>query len=244
MLKFLNMYYKIITVLHVLFILDYLIILRRKIMKKIQKYSSIILIITMLMTIMPGRVLANVMTEEMPPALVNQGNTEINERLPGVIVHEVEEKREKYVKHFFKDYISYEAAMYPVPVHYMSNGKWKEIDNSLVEQEEGDDDSGTIQNKENSFKIKFSKKSSSKKLVQIQKDKYKLYWNFDGAQEARLDISTYDESRLNVEIEERIEKHLQGDKKYEKKTSEEKGKIKEILKNNEKRKSSLRLCRL
>ncbi|MFL0197564.1 hypothetical protein ACJDU8_18635 [Clostridium sp. WILCCON 0269] len=47
------------------------------------------------------------------------------------IVGEVTEKREKNVKHFLKEDSTFEAAIYSEPVHYLSNGKWQDIDNSI-----------------------------------------------------------------------------------------------------------------
>ena len=60
------------------------------------------------------------------------------------ILKEVVEKRESNTKHFLMDDMSYEAAVYPEPVHYLENGQWKDIDNSLAEAK---DDNKVLTNK-------------------------------------------------------------------------------------------------
>ncbi|WP_010075581.1 hypothetical protein [Clostridium cellulovorans] len=65
---------------------------------------------------------------------------------------------------------SFQAVVYQNPVHYLDNGVWKDIDNTLVD--EGSD----VTNKDNDFKIKFAKKSNDSKLVTIQEDKYEIAW--------------------------------------------------------------------
>ena len=89
----------------------------------------------------------------------------------GEIIEEVEEKREENTKHFLKDDNTYEAVMYDEPVHYLKDGKWKDIDNSF--QDMGD----FYQNIENDFTIKVSKRVDSDELISIEKQKYKLNWN-------------------------------------------------------------------
>jgi hypothetical protein len=52
------------------------------------------------------------------------------------IVGELEGKRERYSKHFFKEDATFEAAVYPYPVHYYENKEWKEVDNTLEEAQD------------------------------------------------------------------------------------------------------------
>lgn len=55
-----------------------------------------------------------------------------NQELTAKIISEVTEKREESVKYFLCDDGSYVAATYSAPVHYIENGVWKEIDNTLT----------------------------------------------------------------------------------------------------------------
>lgn len=89
--------------------------------------------------------------------------------------------RSSNVKYFLNEDHSYTAALYPEPIHYEENGEWKEIDNQLeeAEPEEGTD---FLQNKQNPFKVKFSKKSNGKKLVNIKMDEFQISWGLKNSQ--------------------------------------------------------------
>ncbi len=43
--------------------------------------------------------------------------------------------REESVKYYLCEDGSYIAAMYATPIHYIGNGEWKDVDNSLVQSE-------------------------------------------------------------------------------------------------------------
>lgn len=48
------------------------------------------------------------------------------------ILEELEEKRNEYSKEFLTDKGNHMAVVYAEAVHYEEDGKWKEIDNSLI----------------------------------------------------------------------------------------------------------------
>jgi hypothetical protein len=104
----------------------------------------------------------------------------IPEKSKGKILKEVIEKREKYVKHFLKDNLTFEAAIYNDAVHYFSEGKWKDIDNSLIEVKD-DDNNDVLENKENDFKVKISKQAKTEKFITITKEQYEVTWGIDKA---------------------------------------------------------------
>lgn len=81
------------------------------------------------------------------------------------IVGEIIEKRTADTKHFLMSDRSIMAAMYDQVVHYHDDGAWVDIDNSFSTNSENE-----FENKSNSFKTKFSKKSNGNKLVTIKKD--------------------------------------------------------------------------
>ena len=99
-------------------------------------------------------------------------NIEIQE---SIIVSEVIEKREKYSKHFKLESGSYMAVSYTEPVNYLKDGKWEEIDNTLIAGTDGDLEE-VYQNKSNSYNVTFAKSSSSGQLVTMQKDRYTIAW--------------------------------------------------------------------
>ena len=68
------------------------------------------------------------------------------------IVCELVEKRDEMTKHFAMTDGTIKAYIYPQNVHYMENGKYEEIDNTLVKTEEGG--KTYYKNKKNDFTVK------------------------------------------------------------------------------------------
>ncbi|QAA33773.1 hypothetical protein [Clostridium manihotivorum] len=119
-------------------------------------------------------------TEEQINAEALNNNTEGQEKPETNIISEITDKREKNVKYFLKEDKTYQAVVYPVPVHYLENGKWKDINNNLSDKK--DEENGDIlQNNSNEYSVKISKNTKAKKLVRIQKGQYEVSWNFKDA---------------------------------------------------------------
>jgi len=53
----------------------------------------------------------------------------------------------------------------------MKNGEWKDIDNSIVLNQEG-----RYENKGNDFQVSFAKEASDEKLITASKDGHGLEW--------------------------------------------------------------------
>lgn len=134
---------------------------------------SLTLIISMLVSTFPMEVFASV--TDNPKIDAQMGVQSVPKKPEAQIVGEIIEKRERDIKYFFKDDNSYEAAIYPFPVHYMNNGKWEDIDNTLNgnKDDEGND---IYENTSNEYKVQFRKSPSSDKLVTLKKDQYKISW--------------------------------------------------------------------
>lgn len=150
-------------------------------MDKYKRYIASFVVLTMIATFLSETALASTKNQEKKdnrPQLENtikqEKNTiEENKIDEAKIIREVEEKREANVKQFLKDDMTYEAVVYPNPVHYLDNGKWKEIDNSLSEKKLNDNET-VVENKTNNFKVKFAKNSTDKNLVQISKGDFEI----------------------------------------------------------------------
>ena len=99
------------------------------------------------------------------------------------IVSEITERREKYVKHFIHEDKTYEAAIYPVAVHYKEDGKWKDIDNSLTETTD-EEKQQVYGNQSNSFQVRFAKSIHSNKLVRVQKGGHEISWNMEAVSDS------------------------------------------------------------
>lgn len=94
------------------------------------------------------------------------------------IIGEIEEKRTLNEKHFLQNDGTILAAVYPSDIHYEVDGKLVDINNSL---EETNEDEGTLQNRNNQFKVKFAKKSNKNNLVKIQVKNHNVKWSLENS---------------------------------------------------------------
>ena len=81
---------------------------------------------------------------------------EISEEQEAVILNEDESLRDETSKTFIMSDKSIQKVLYTIPVHYEEDGKWKEIDNTL--SEDNSDNINGYSNNKSKLKIKFSKK--------------------------------------------------------------------------------------
>ena len=97
------------------------------------------------------------------------------------LVGELTELRESDIKHFRRaDGIS-EMVVYPYDVHFESDGRWIDIDNTLVETTNEDGET-VYRNTASDFVVSFAPNLSSDSLVTIEYNGYTLSWGFaDGA---------------------------------------------------------------
>ncbi|SHI03413.1 DNRLRE domain-containing protein [Clostridium grantii] len=168
-------------------------------MSSFKKIVSTVILSIFICNIVPMTVLAeNINKNYTEPQFSNYEN-KINKE-ESKIVKEDTEKRERNVKHFLKEDNTYEAVIYPYSVHYNNNGQWEDIDNTLIDSTDEDNNS-ILENKNNSYKVKFGKKVDSNKLVSIKKDKYEIYWNLVDESE----ISEDNVNNTNLPIEEQLE---------------------------------------
>lgn len=243
---------------------------------KAKKLIAILLTTAMSLSLIPEQVFAQ--SDNSPPEATLeflQEASKDSKKIEGKIISELNEKRERNIKHFLKDDMTYEAVEYALPVHYEERGQWKDIDNSLVETKEEDvnnketlnsetaessedkniildsldkakefvvskvngNNNSVLENKENDFKVKFSKKSSSKNLVKVQKDKYEISWNLENAEKTDSKIEQVDENKIDLNIEKFVDDKIKNDKVLSKKSLLDKNKIKNTLIENENKKT-------
>ena len=134
-------------------------------MKKYSKPLSIFLLITFIFSLLPIKAFAEELNKS---SKLGTPPVQAKKKTEGKILKEVVEKREKNVKTFQLDDYSFQAAIFPEAVHYLKDGKWEDIDDSMVDATD-EDKNNVYENKENSYKIKIAKKASANKLVRIQK---------------------------------------------------------------------------
>ena len=155
-------------------------------MKK--KITAVLLCVAIIIGVMPV-VSAQEVTDNKI-SVTNNGEAVNQATSEPYIIGELTEKRTQDTKHFLMSDRSIVAAVYDEAVHYYDDGVWLDIDNSLSSNGENE-----FENKSNSFKTKFSKKSNGNKLVTIKKDGYSLSWKLDNADKVNAQISQANESK-------------------------------------------------
>lgn len=166
--------------------------IRLRVLKCLSKYISILLIATMILQISPITVLAmDVQKGSFAPDIATD-----NKPTEAQIIGELENKREKNVKHFLKEDNTYEAILYPLPVHYQENGQWKEIDNSMVETT-NEKNEKVLVNKQNNYKVQTAKQAKSDQLITIQKDQYEVSWKLKNPKSSLGQVQAKDSKVLS-----------------------------------------------
>ena len=94
----------------------------------------------------------------------------------GYIIQENVENRTATTKEFLMSDDTIMVQQFVEPVHYLENGKYEDIDNSLVEGDKGD--KKVYKNNANSFKVAFDQEQSSS--VEIEEDGYILQFELKG----------------------------------------------------------------
>lgn len=94
------------------------------------------------------------------------------------IIGEIKSKRDRFTKVFQKSDGTSVAVVSSTPVHYEENGKWVDIDNTLVEATENDET--VYENKSNDFTVELPQEMDENDVVSIEKDGYSISFNLDG----------------------------------------------------------------
>lgn len=141
------------------------------------KVLSVFLAILFVIEILPLQVMADAYTaavaekEYIEDILNNPTNPENN--TDADILYEVEEKRDEYTKVYKKSDGTYTAIMTEEPLHYLDEGVWKEIDNSMIL------DGNLYTNLSNLFNVELPKNIDEDKELTVQKDGYELSFSID-----------------------------------------------------------------
>lgn len=130
------------------------------------KIISIILSILLIIEILPMSVFA----QELNNIESTNIDTEVEEE--ATIIGEIESERTENTKHFRLSDGSFIAATYPEPVHYMVDGEWEEIDNTLVEKTI--DGTDYYVNEKASNKVAFSQVLSDESVIIQDADGYEI----------------------------------------------------------------------
>ena len=163
-------------------------------MKKLyKKLLAMVLSVTLILGSVP--LIAIAQTQETTSVNTNSIPTVANEK--AFPIEELPEKRTGNTKTFLMSDGTYMNAVYNEQVHYNENGKWKDIDNSFNNVTDSNGEN-VIENRENSFKINFSKKAKKNKLVTIKKDQYHIGWSLTDAEKATAKILKNDNDSTSL----------------------------------------------
>lgn len=163
--------------------------------KKLSKLLACILCISTMVTSIP--ITANAEQQSDASSVSVDQVADVSQE-EAVIVTEIQDKRLADTKTFLMSDGSYMYAVYPEQVHYRENNEWVDVDNSF-ETTSDDDGDAVLENKNNTFKIKFANKAKSKKLVSLKSGQYQIDW-------ALKDVSKV--SAQSVEIDNSYESEL------------------------------------
>ena len=79
-------------------------------------------------------------------------------------MQEIESLRKKREKHYLNEDGTFTVYAYNNDIHYLKDGKYEEIDNTILEKD------NKIENKANDFKAEFAKSNTDNFLIKITKD--------------------------------------------------------------------------
>ncbi len=145
--------------------------------KCIRKFVAFIITFISIINILPMEVLANSVTDAIAHNEFNEdvtNNSPSESNIPDAeIICEVKEKRDEHTKVYKKSDGSYTAIKTEDSLHYLNDGEWEEINNSMIL--EGD----FYTNSENLFNVEFPESIDSNESLTVENDGYELSFNVD-----------------------------------------------------------------
>jgi RHS repeat-associated protein len=150
--------------------------------KTVRKALSVFLAFLIVVQILPLQVLAESVTDaiahkEFIEDVLNNPTYEDNTS-DAEILYEVEEKRDEYTKVYKKSDGTYTAIMTEEPLHYLYNGVWEEINNSMSLT------GNLYTNLDNLFNVEFPESIDSNENLTVEKDGYELSFSVDNIEES------------------------------------------------------------
>ncbi len=145
---------------------------RKKDMKKAlrvtTKLLAILLSILFIIEILPTQIMADAYSayadkKQFVSDLINNPTDAAKDKEADILC-EVTEKRDAYTKVYKKTDGTYTAVMSKLPLHFLENGEWKDIDNTLLKK------NGVLSNSSNSFDVSFPEKMIENSDIQIEKN--------------------------------------------------------------------------
>ena len=141
------------------------------------KVLSVFLAVLFVIEILPLQVMAEEFTDAVAEKqfiedLVNNP-TDAEKDAEAEILYEVEEKRDEYTKVYKKSDGTFTAIMTEEPLHYLNDGVWEEINNSMIL------DGSLYTNLSSLFNVELPKNIDENKELTVEKDGYELSFSVD-----------------------------------------------------------------
>ena len=109
--------------------------------------------------------------DPVPALTLNRGELSTEALLDDA--YEDTELRDAFTKHYRLSDDLYQAVVYPEAVHYLQNGEWQEVDNTLRYQSE----TGTYQAQAWRHGVSFAQNASSSNLISFSDGDYTISWS-------------------------------------------------------------------
>ncbi len=142
--------------------------------KRFLRCVSTLLVLVLLVNMVPVQALGNLQTGNIGEIdgteqieTVPTGSSSSTEQ--ATIIAEIPEGRSEYSKEFLLSNGLHMATVYAEPVHYEKDGKWEDIDNTLVANIDG-----TYKNTAGPWEVSFPQSFGSSQSISITKDGYTL----------------------------------------------------------------------
>lgn len=136
---------------------------------RVLRCVSTLLVLVMLINMAPVQALGELQAGEIGQISGTEPITTPETAEPAVIVAEIPEGRSEYFKEFLLSNGLHMATVYADAVHYEKDGKWEDIDNTLVANLDG-----TYKNTAGPWEVSFPQSFGSGQSISISKDGYTL----------------------------------------------------------------------
>ncbi len=154
----------------------------KKGIKTFCKVLSVFLAVLFILEVLPTQVMAEAYTaavaeKQFIEDLMNNP-TDVENADSAEILYEVEEKRDEFTKVYKKTDGSYTAIVSKEPLHYLDNGVWEEIDNSLSS------DGNTFTNASNIYNAIFPKSLDDNAQISIENGESEIAFSVNNISES------------------------------------------------------------
>lgn len=132
------------------------------------KILAVLLTMLFIVEILPTQIMADAYSayadkKQFVSDLINNPTDAAKDKEADILC-EVTEKRDAYTKVYKKTDGTYTAVMSKLPLHFLENGEWEDIDNTLLKK------NGVLSNSSNSFDVSFPEKMIENSDIQIEKN--------------------------------------------------------------------------